>query len=73
MTDREDYDYINSGREQNTIHMTSKDGYKISEKELILSNDDYPTEYAFAKEESSIIAPTIIPKIGFPPYLLVAL
>ena len=32
-----------------------------------------PTEYAFAKEESSIIAPTIIPKIGFPPYLLVAL
>ena len=44
LTDREDYDYINSGREQNTIHMTSKDGYKISEKELILSNDDYPID-----------------------------
>ncbi|WP_044600351.1 glycoside hydrolase family 32 protein [Candidatus Stoquefichus massiliensis] len=42
--DRNDYDYINEGREQNTIHMTSQDGYHISQKELILTNDDYPQD-----------------------------
>lgn len=44
LTDRDDYDYINSGREQNTIHTTSQDGYTISKKELILSDDDYPQD-----------------------------
>lgn len=42
LTDRDDYDYINEGRIQNTIHFTSKDGLKISEKELIMTNSDYP-------------------------------
>lgn len=37
-----EYDYINEGREHNTILVTSKDGYKHSSKQLILSNDDYP-------------------------------
>lgn len=37
-----DYDYINSGREQNTILITSKDGYTHSPKEVLLKNCDYP-------------------------------
>lgn len=44
LTDKPDYDYINNGREQNTIHFTSKDGFSISEKELILKNSDYPQD-----------------------------
>lgn len=42
--DKDDYDYINSGRESNTIHVTSKDGYTFSSKEVLLSNQDYPED-----------------------------
>ncbi|MBT9778548.1 sucrose-6-phosphate hydrolase [Clostridium sp. MCC353] len=42
--DREDYDYIMSGRVSNTIHFTSADGYHISPKEVILNNSDYPSD-----------------------------
>lgn len=38
------YNYINEGRLQNTIHVTSKDGYHFSEKELLMSNCDYPND-----------------------------
>lgn len=44
LTDREDYDYIYSGRLQNTMHVTSKDGYSFSEKTLLMSNVDYPSD-----------------------------
>ena len=37
----QDYDYINEGREQNTIYFNSEDGYHISSKELLLNNNDY--------------------------------
>lgn len=37
-----DYDYIYSGREGNTILVTSKDGRTASTKECILKNVDYP-------------------------------
>lgn len=40
--DRDDYDYIKSGRKSNTIRITSKDGIHFSEKELVLENKDYP-------------------------------
>ena len=40
--DQEDYDYVHQGREQNTILVTSKDGYVFSEKECLMSNEDYP-------------------------------
>ena len=40
--DRDDYDYILRGRGSNTIHCTSKDGYHFSEKEVLLTNEDYP-------------------------------
>lgn len=42
--DRDDYDYINSGRGSNTITFTSKDGYDFSEKQLLMTNDDYPSD-----------------------------
>ena len=41
--DRDDYDYIHTGREQNTIMVTSEDGYHISSKELLFTNKDYPS------------------------------
>ena len=42
--DREDYDYINSGRGSNTIHVTSRDGVTMSEKQCVLSSKDYPED-----------------------------
>lgn len=42
--DRDDYDYINSGRGSNTILVTSKDGFEFSEKELLMTTDDYPED-----------------------------
>ena len=42
--DRDDYDYINSGRGSNTITFTSKDGYEFTKKELLMTTDDYPTD-----------------------------
>lgn len=38
------YDYINEGREQNTILVTSADGYQMEEKMLVMSNEDYPSD-----------------------------
>ena len=40
--DRDDYDYILSGRGSNTIHVTSKDGFTFGEKELLMTTEDYP-------------------------------
>ena len=37
-----DYDYITAGRGANVIHVTTKDGHSMSEKETILRNSDYP-------------------------------
>lgn len=42
-TDRE-YDYITGGREQNTILMTSGDGFHFSDKKLLMKNEDYPAD-----------------------------
>ena len=36
-------DYTYAGREQNTIHVVSPDGYVVSDKERLLSNHDYPS------------------------------
>lgn len=40
-----DYDYIFNGREQNTIHAVSKDGFTLKSQELIIKHDDYPDDY----------------------------
>lgn len=37
-----DYDYIKAGREQNTILITSEDGYTHTSKKILLKNKDYP-------------------------------
>lgn len=43
-TDRADYDYITGGREQNTVLVTSKDGFHFTEKQLLMTNEDYPSD-----------------------------
>lgn len=40
-----DHDYTHSGRESNTLRVTTKDGIHFSEKECVLSNKDYPSGY----------------------------
>lgn len=42
--DRSDYDYINAGRVSNTLTVTSKNGKAMSEKKLLLTNKDYPSD-----------------------------
>ena len=42
--DRDDYDYVLRGRGSSTIHCTSADGYHFSEKEVLLTNEDYPED-----------------------------
>ncbi len=37
-----DYDYITSGREANVIHVYTRDGIHMSEKSIVLRNEDYP-------------------------------
>lgn len=50
-----DYDYILEGREQNTIKITSKDGFVYSDKKLILSNNDYPKNMSKHVRDPKII------------------
>ena len=40
-----DYDYINNGREANTILVESGDGHRFSDKELLMTRKDYPDDY----------------------------
>ena len=37
-----DYDYIYSGREQNVVHVVSKDGFEIERREVIIAHADFP-------------------------------
>lgn len=37
-----DFDYINTGRENNTVHAVSKDGEHVDSKNVIMFNKDYP-------------------------------
>lgn len=39
-----DYNYVTDGREQNTILVTSGDGFAFSEKRLLMKNEDYPAD-----------------------------
>lgn len=38
-----DYDYINEGRRSSTLLAVSRDGIQIESKELLMTNDDYPS------------------------------
>ena len=44
LEDRDDYDYINTGREANTVLVTSPDGEHFSRKHLLMKNSDYPAD-----------------------------
>ena len=44
LEDREDYDYVNTGREANTILVTSKDGITFGHKQELMKNADYPSD-----------------------------
>ncbi|WP_434798471.1 glycoside hydrolase family 32 protein [Terrisporobacter vanillatitrophus] len=39
-----DHDYIKSGRQHNTIYLTSEDGINFSEKKCLMKNVDYPSD-----------------------------
>ena len=44
LEDRDDYDYINGGREANTVLVTSTDGVNFGRKRLLMKNSDYPAD-----------------------------
>lgn len=37
-----DYDYIHEGRRSSVIRMLSRDGYTFTDREVLLTNEDYP-------------------------------
>lgn len=55
LTDRNGYDYIHEGREQNTICCKSEDGFSIDKKELIMSNKHYPSNISKHVRDPKII------------------
>lgn len=42
--DRDDYDYILKGRGSNVVHVTSRDGFTMSPKQLLMTTEDYPAD-----------------------------
>ena len=44
LEDAEGYDYVTSGREANTVHVSSADGANFGPKHPVLGNEDYPTD-----------------------------
>ena len=44
LEDRADYDYRNTGREANTVLVTSRDGQSFGPKQLLMKNADYPSD-----------------------------
>lgn len=40
-----DHDYTFSGREQNTVHVVSPDGFTIESREVVIPHSDYPEGY----------------------------
>ena len=43
-TDRDDYDYVLTGREANQIHLVTNDPCELGEKRVVLTNADYPAD-----------------------------
>lgn len=39
-----EHDYIRTGRESNTVRVTSRDGFHFGEKKLLMTNEDYPED-----------------------------
>lgn len=53
--DRDDYDYIMTGRGSNLVHCTSRDGFEFSEKELLMTNRDYPQDMSAHIRDPKIV------------------
>lgn len=53
--DRPDYDYIMAGRLSNTLHVTSRDGFHFSPKQLLMSNKDYPSDISAHVRDPKVI------------------
>ncbi len=49
------YDYTTAGREQNVILITSRDGYDFTEKELLMTNDDFPEDMSKHVRDPQVI------------------
>lgn len=49
------HDYIHSGREHNTIHISSNDGIHMNKKETIFLNKDYPKDLTCHVRDPQII------------------
>lgn len=50
-----DYDYINTGREHNTVMVTSDDGINFNEKKCIMKTIDYPDDLTLHVRDPQII------------------
>ncbi|API88703.1 sucrose-6-phosphate hydrolase [Marinilactibacillus sp. 15R] len=50
-----EHDYIVSGREQNTVHMTSKDGFAIDTREVVIDANEYPEGFTQHIRDPKII------------------
>lgn len=41
-----DYDYIFNGREQNVVHVVSKDGFEVKRREVVIPHENFPEGYS---------------------------
>lgn len=49
------HDYIHSGREHNTVMVTSEDGITFSEKVCLMKNEDYPSDLTVHVRDPQVI------------------
>lgn len=54
-----DYDYIMTGREQNLIACSSEDGFNFGEKELIMTNTDFPSNLSLHVRDPKVYPKTV--------------
>ncbi|MBG9984289.1 sucrose-6-phosphate hydrolase [Aerococcaceae bacterium DSM 111022] len=50
-----DYDYIYNGREQNVVHVTSRDGYTVDKREVVIPHAEFPDGYTDHIRDPKII------------------
>lgn len=50
-----DYDYIYAGREQNVVHVVSKDGFTIQKREVVIPHEQFPEDYTDHIRDPKII------------------
>ena len=53
--DRDDYDYIMTGRGSNVLHVESRDGFAMSKKDVLMTNKDYPADMSCHVRDPKIL------------------